>query len=1045
MLTALHIAGRALLWILIGLGLMMIVITLRLDAGPIELGWLKPRIERALTPLNSNVVVAADHIELRLNKEQRTLGLVGVDVQYRASETGDRPAAPLLAFPEVELALSIEAFLTNGMIAASYVHAKAPSLVVIRDEQGIIDLRRNADDDLGADNIDLGAFLERFIHPPKADDRIAYLETLQISGGRVAFYDRARASALTTKDADLMLTRRDGGVEGWLQADILQESAGPASVRLSGRILQASDRIPFNVDIADLMPADLEALWPLETPVIPAELSGVRLPTRVSIDGEIEADGSVSPLEVDIQASAGVVDLPEYFAESLDIESAELNGTVGKDLKTLDIDHATVLSRGADLGAKGLIVWREDEPTIALDLEANNVLVEDVPAFWPGHLAINTREWVAENITTGRVDQAQVKLDLQPSDFSPAPLRDDAISGTFAFEGLSVRYIDEMPPLERASGNTVFDADRMLFDVEGGRNAGVALKGGSVTLTGMGKPGRLTTQLHVQADVEGTTRQALALLDYPPLEVAKDLEVAPADVAGQVTASLDIRLPLHRGVTGEEVVVLAEAELADLAINRLPKLGGDVRLDQGVFSLIVDEDGIRLDGRAAINDIPLAIDVVEPLEEATATRRIGLSGRLNRDQLDAKGLPIDGLDGGVGFEATVTETGTNFWIDLEADLTALAIAPSGLAWEKPVGQEGVLHASIAKPLDGPLEVKQFDLTAGDLSAAGSLSLSDDGLQSLTIDAFRLADTEAMIRYGRNDEGGSDIVIEAQRLDLDALFGEEREGSGNTQRFHVILRTDQLRARGIELRNVEADAVHAAEGWQTASLLGTFPSGGKLALELTPEGRDQRLEVRSEDAGALIEALEFGQQVKGGTLLLSAKLLSQDPVIADGRFEITKFVLQDAPLLARMLTLASLTGIGNLLGGEGIQVDHLILPFTIGKQHLTFNDGLMRGSQLGLTVKGDVDLNQDTIDLVGTIIPVYSLNRLIGRVPIIGRILTGVDGRGAFAATYGLEGPSARPAVYVNPLSILTPGLIRDLFGGLINGSLEPPDIRETDD
>lgn len=1047
LLTNLHIAGRALLWTVIGLGLVMILIVLRLDAVPIELGWLKPRIERALTPENSGVAVTAERVELRLDKEERTLSLVGVDVQYRAPGEGDRPAAPLLAFPEVELALSIEAFLKRGMIAASDVHARAPSLVVIRNEDGVIDLRLDAEGNGGSSHIDVGAFLERFIHPPGADDRIAFLKNLHISGGRVAFYDRGRSSALTAKNADLTLTRRDGGVEGWLRANVLQGAGVPASVQLTGRFLPDGERLPFSLDIADLMPSDLEALWPLEMPAIPPELRGVRLPVRASIGGEVDLDGNLSPLKVDLQASAGVVDLPDHLAEPLEIDRLDLKATVGSDLTSIEVEQAEIVSRDATLSGAGRLVWREEAPTIALDLDAKNVRIEDFPAFWPPDLGIDAREWVLENLTTGRVIDAEAEIDLRPDDFGPAPLRDDAIGGRFTFEGLSVRYVEEMPPLEAAAGRAVFDADRMAFDVVGGNSTDITVKGGSVTITGMGKPGKLATQLRVLAALEGGVEPTLTLLDYPPLEIAKELDIPPEVTSGRVAADLEVRMPLHDDVTEEEVVVLAEAGLKGLAIQRLPKLDGDVSLDGGVFGLTLDEEAVRLDGSAAVNGIPLDIDIIEPLEEGTATRRIHLAGRLSREQLDAQGLPIDGLDGELGFKAAVTETGTNFWIDLEADLTALGLAPPGLAWRKPAGQEALLRASIAKPIEGPLEVKQFDLSTGDLEAAGSFAFSEDGLQSLSIDQLRLADSDVAIRYEPDGRGGNDLVIEGSRLDLDALLGEEDgEGKGEgSKAFHVILRTDELRTRGIELRNVEADAVHGEGGWRTASLLGTLPSGGKVALELTPEGRDQRLEVRSDDAGALIEALDLGQRIKGGTLFLSTKLLSQDPVIADGRFEITEFVLQDAPLLARMLTLASLTGIGNLLGGEGIKVDHLILPFTNADQNLTISDGLLRGSQLGLTVKGDVHRGDDTIDLAGTIIPVYTLNRLIGQVPVIGRILTGVNGRGAFAATYSLEGALADPTVYVNPLSILTPGLIRDLFGGLVNGTLKAPDVGEANE
>jgi hypothetical protein len=373
--------------------------------------------------------------------------------------------------------------------------------------------------------------------------------------------------------------------------------------------------------------------------------------------------------------------------------------------------------------------------------------------------------------------------------------------------------------------------------------------------------------------------------------------------------------------------------------------------------------------------------------------------------------------------------------------------PKGFTWTKASGEEGLLRASMVVPEDGPIEVKHFELSAGDLSASGSLFLSEGGLQSLVVEDFRLADSKAAIRYALDGSGGYDIAIEAGRLDLDALFGEDRDEKETSERFVAILRADQLKIKGIELTDVQADGAHAPEGWRSASAIGTLPDGGKVVLELTGEGEngDRRLEVRSDNAGALIEALDLGQRVEGGSLSLSARLEARDPVFADGRFEISDFVLQDAPLLARLLTLASLNGIGNLLGGTGIQMDHLLLPFAYEDQNLTLTDGLLRGSEIGLTIKGEVALDEESIDLEGTIIPIYTLNRLLGQVPVIGRILTGADGRGAFAATYTIEGPNDNPTVFVNPLAILTPGLIRDFFGGLFEGTLQAPDVRETDE
>lgn len=160
---------------------------------------------------------------------------------------------------------------------------------------------------------------------------------------------------------------------------------------------------------------------------------------------------------------------------------------------------------------------------------------------------------------------------------------------------------------------------------------------------------------------------------------------------------------------------------------------------------------------------------------------------------------------------------------------------------------------------------------------------------------------------------------------------------------------------------------------------------------------------------------------------------------------TGFTVVQAPLLARLLTVASLTGISNLLSGEGIYFDRLEMPFSYRDEVLAVDRVVLGGSQLGLTVKGDVDLGRDRIDLSGTIVPVYGLNWAIGKIPIIGDFLRGSEGVGAFALTYTVSGDMADPSIRVNPLSVLAPGTIREMFSGILEGTAEPPDVRGDSD
>ena len=553
------------------------------------------------------------------------------------------------------------------------------------------------------------------------------------------------------------------------------------------------------------------------------------------------------------------------------------------------------------------------------------------------------------------------------------------------------------------------------------------------------------------ADTQAPVDQALALLDYPPLDVPKELEIAPEQTSGEVISKIDVRMPLHDDVTEEEVTVVAEAELGNVAISGLPRLGDDVLLRVGDFQLSVGEDVVKLGGTATIADLPLTIDIEEPLVEGTAKRRIVLAGEVDPSTLESLGWSTSGIDGAFAFNATLTETSDNIWIDLDADLNGLVIEPPGLAWRKEAGDHGKLLASIAVPNEDPIEVKRFELNTNDLLATGSLVLSqqDYELKALSLDDIQIGNSQGSLRLEGGQDKGQTLIVEAALLDLDRLLddedGQEAELDLDLDGFQVAMRADRLIYKGLELHDVRADAAHRDEKWRTASFLGSLVSGGKVAWELEPEGEGdrQRLDIRSDDAGALIQALDLGQRVQGGDFHLAALLSSQDPLVAEGRLEIDRFTLADAPLLARLLTVASLTGIGNLLEGEGIQVDHLILPFSMQDQKLRLTDGLLRGSQLGLTTKGSIDLEAKSIDLAGTVIPVYSINRLIGQVPIIGRILTGTDGRGAFAATYRIQGPNSRPSVYVNPLSMLAPGLLRDIYGDLVNGSSVPTEARES--
>ena len=106
-----------------------------------------------------------------------------------------------------------------------------------------------------------------------------------------------------------------------------------------------------------------------------------------------------------------------------------------------------------------------------------------------------------------------------------------------------------------------------------------------------------------------------------------------------------------------------------------------------------------------------------------------------------------------------------------------------------------------------------------------------------------------------------------------------------------------------------------------------------------------------------------------------------------------------------------------------------------RQHvIAIDKGRLSGSQIGLTARGRIDLDHARLDLDGTIVPIYGLNWALGKVPLVGQFLAGREGEGAFAVTYSVTGPTSDPQISVNPLAVLAPGFIRDLFNSLTDDS-----------
>lgn len=156
-------------------------------------------------------------------------------------------------------------------------------------------------------------------------------------------------------------------------------------------------------------------------------------------------------------------------------------------------------------------------------------------------------------------------------------------------------------------------------------------------------------------------------------------------------------------------------------------------------------------------------------------------------------------------------------------------------------------------------------------------------------------------------------------------------------------------------------------------------------------------------------------------------LSYDSVEKNGlsisKLKIYDFKVKEVPVLAKILTLASLQGIADLLTGEGIRFDEFEMDYKSKNNTTTINEMYVIGPAISILMEGYIVKNKLT-SLRGTLVPATTINKTISKIPLLGDILVGKKvGEGVFGVSFKIKGPPENLKTTVNPIKTLTPRFI----------------------
>jgi len=177
---------------------------------------------------------------------------------------------------------------------------------------------------------------------------------------------------------------------------------------------------------------------------------------------------------------------------------------------------------------------------------------------------------------------------------------------------------------------------------------------------------------------------------------------------------------------------------------------------------------------------------------------------------------------------------------------------------------------------------------------------------------------------------------------------------------------------------------------------------------------------SDRAKPFVKKYKFIKGFEGGNLDFSSTKINN---VSKSKLIIDNFKVQEVPVLAKILTLASLQGIADLLTGEGVRFTDFEMIYSNKDNVMNIDEIYAIGPAVSIMMEGYVESNK-LVSLRGTLVPATTINRTISSIPLLGDLLVGKKvGEGVFGVSFKIKGPPKNLKTKVNPIKTLTPRFI----------------------
>lgn len=1030
---------------------------------PLRVGFLTPYLEQTLQAQNFPYKIDIGDTLLTWEGWGNSIDVTATDVT-----AVDAQGNNIAQVPRVSFGLSVRALL-RGMIAPVRVAVYHPVFVIHRHADGQVTIGHRAMEEETPleDSILFPTLVEELLDEPNPEQFTGYLTSAAIVDAEIVYIDDVTGLTWRPENTTVRLERNKDGLTGHISLKI-PELGRPAIISAQVRYDAGTERVVIDGELDEF---ELASLGLLDDALMRFANADLLLNGRVSFD--IGLDGTIGETLYDLSSGPGRIELPRFYAEPLPITALSLQGRVAPGATGVTIEKLSVaIAEGPSLGLVGSLDGLKGGPaSLSLDVAIQNVDFATLPRFWPNSVGADAREWITRNIPEGQAPSGSAVVRMRwPDGLEGEPVVDE-LRGSADATGLTVHYLDPLPPLTNASGHATFVGGDLSVDITGANVGEIQVVGGKLVISNIGGEGG--QELVIDGEIKAPLAAALELLDHPRLGYVSSMGIDREGALGETLTDMHFEFPAKKGLDLSEVDITAKARITGASLQRVPL---DQRLDDGNFDLDFDMRGLTLTGTGTFGGVPVEVHWAEYFGQTELERRIDVTGTATTAQVAAVVVDVEPfIVGPVAMDIGYLdyEDGRSEVV-ADLDLTNATVEVSEVAYKKTPGEVG--HATFTLELQNnvPQRMQSVDISGPNLSATNaSVGFEPESgkLANITLPTIALGDSVMTDAYVAFAGPRTDIVLGGGVLDASPFMGEavadepaaepgdtepvpepapapdepglEPEAEPTPLAPEDVTPSFTLQAEHLDrvmlgsgrtLDNARIKLHNENDSWQWIEVDGTLGDGvttteNTIMIRYVPtvEGKHE-LAVEAADAGATLAAFNVTTAVIGGRLTITGSSDDSNPDSPlDGKLNISQFRLVDAPRLGRLLSVATLTGLVDALTGEGFLFTGLRVEFSKKDGHIDIIRGRAHGPSLGITADGWIDIEKQLISLEGTLVPAYALNSILGNIPILGTLLQGGKGEGLFAATYSATGSLENPDFSYNALAALAPGFLRGLF------------------